>query len=208
MSRLFDIAREKAHQRTITITTYPAGQDKILIEGVLIDRRFTENYLITGEKRPVGNFHHMVILLLVNSVSMRIEDVDVELITTPRDECKKIKDSLNAIKGEWIIKGFSSKINSLIGNEKSCAHLRTLLLAMSPTAIQGAFSIRAQKPLDLRYFINNPQLEKRFMSTLLNTCYVWRENGPEYRNVLDMIDTVRRSSISTIDTKEKSSLQS
>lgn len=191
MSRLHDIAREKAHQRTITITTYPAGQDSVLVEGVLIDRRFKENYLITGEKRPVGEFHHMVILLLVNLSTMIIEDVDVELITVPRDECLIIKDSLDAIRGEHITRGFTQRIQSLIGNDKSCAHLRTLLHSMSSATIQGVFSIRAQKPLDLRLVVNNPPIEKVLMSTLVNTCYIWRENGPEHRKVLELLKKER-----------------
>ena len=191
MGRLFDLVREKAHQRSITITTYPAGQDNVLVEGVLVDRRFKENYLITGEKRPIGEFHHMAILILVNSTTMKIEDVDVEIITVPRDECLKIKDSLEVIKGEQITRGFTQRIQSLIGKDKSCAHLRSLLLSMSSAAIQGAFSIRAQQPLDFRLVINNPHFEKAVMGTLVNTCHVWRENGPEYRKVLDMVEQAR-----------------
>lgn len=191
MSRLHDLAGEKTQQRTITIGTYPAGEDNILIEGILVDRRFKENYLITGEKRPVGEFHHMRILFLVNSMSMRIEDVEVEMITIPRDECMKIKESLIAIKGESIVQGFSKKMNSLLGNENSCSHLRTLILAMSQAAIQGVFSVKAQKPLNLGFVANNPQLEKRLTDTLLNTCYVWRENGSEYAKLKELLNGVR-----------------
>jgi hypothetical protein len=86
------MAREKAQERTITIATYSAGTDKIVMEGTLIDRRFTENYLLTGEKRPVGVFHHIVLRNLVNATIRRIENIDIKLIEIPRDECIKIKD--------------------------------------------------------------------------------------------------------------------
>jgi hypothetical protein len=191
MGRLHDLIREKSHQRTITITSYLVNQDNVLVEGVLLDRRFKENYLITGEKRPVGEFHHMVALILVNSTTMMIEDIDVELVTVPRDECQKIKDSLDVIRGEHITKGFTQRIQSLIGKDKSCAHLRTLLLSMSSAAIQGVFSVKAQQPLDLRLVIDNPHLEKVLMGTLVNTCYVWRENGPEHRKVMDILEQYR-----------------
>ncbi len=195
MGRLFDMAREMAHRRNIEITTYPAGENRFLVEGILVDRRFRENYLITGEKRPVGEIHHMAIMLLVNATTMIIEDVEVELVTIPRDECLKIKDSLDTIRGECITKGFTRRIQSLIGKDRSCAHLRTLLLSMSSAAIQGVFSIRAQKPMDLHLIINNPHLEKALMGTLVNTCHVWRENGPEHRRVLGMLEQARREPV-------------
>ena len=77
MNRLLTMAREKKQERTITIATYSAGTDKIVMEGTLIDRRFTENNLLTGEKRPAGVFHHRVLRILVNSASRRIENIDV-----------------------------------------------------------------------------------------------------------------------------------
>jgi len=191
MNRLLATAGDKAQERTITITTCSAGPGKIVMEGTLIDRRFTENYLVTGEKRPVGVFHHMVLRILVNETSRLIEDVDVELIAVPRNECLHIKDSLNSLKGEHITKGFMRRMHSLIGGEKSCAHLRTLLISMSSTVVQGIYSIQSQKPFDFRMLIDKPETEKALLGTVLDTCYVWREGGPELQNLLRMIDNER-----------------
>ena len=191
MNRLLATAGDKVQERTITIMTYSAGPGKIVMEGTLMDRRFTENYLLTGEKRPVGVFHHMVLRILVNETSRLIEDVDVELIAVPRDECIQIKDSLDSLKGEHITKGFMRRMQSLIGGEKSCAHLRTLLVSMSSTVVQGIYSIQSQKPFDFRMLIDKPETERALLGTVLDTCYVWREGGPELQSVLRMIDSER-----------------
>ena len=191
MSRLLAIADEKAQKREITITSYSAGLDKVVMEGTLIDRRFTENYLLTGEKRPVGVFHHMVLRLLINKLSRRIEDVEVKFVKVPRDDCEKIKDSFDSLKGEYITKGFVRRIQLLVGGEKSCVHLRTLLISMSSTVVQGIYAIQSRKSFDFQQTINNPEIEKAILGTIQNTCFVWRENGPEFQRVLKMINDER-----------------
>ncbi|HPV42396.1 MAG TPA: DUF2889 domain-containing protein [Spirochaetota bacterium] len=191
MSRLMQMAADKAHERTITIATYPAGDDKVIVEGRLVDRRLKDYYLVTGEKRPAGDIHHMIIRLLVEIAGFTIEDVEVELAAVPRDECNDVLETLDVIKGEKITKGFSARMKSLLGGTKSCTHLLTLLIAMGPAALQGVFSSRAQKPMEMASFISDPGRARFFMKTLLNTCYVWREDGPAMKKLKDTIEAVR-----------------
>lgn len=188
MNRFQPMTGEKCQERTIKITTYSAGPDKIIMEGTLIDHRFTENYLLTGEKRPVGDFHHMILRILIHMISRRIEDIDIELVKVPRDECAEVKSCFDSLKGEYIRKGFMRRMQSLVGGEKSCAHLRTLLTSMSPTVVQGIYSIHAQKPTDLHLLIDHPELKQAVLGTIHNTCFVWREDGQEIRRVLEMMD--------------------
>ena len=191
MNRLMERTGEKTQERSMTITTYSAGPDKIVMEGALIDRRFTENYLLTGEKKPVGVFHHLVLRMLINAADRQIEDVDVELVAVPREECLHIKNSLDLLKGEKITSGFMRRIQTLIRKDRSCAHLRTLLVSMSSTAILGLYSILSKQPLDLKLVKENPKLEKIVLGTVMDTCYVWREKGPEFQRLADMIDDAR-----------------
>ena len=186
------MAAEKAHERTITIATYPAGDDRVVVEGRLVDNRPKDYYLVTGEKRPAGEIHHMVVRLLVDINGLVIDDVEVELVATPRDECAEVRDTLMVIKGEKITKGFSSRMRSLLGGTKSCTHLLTLLLAMGPAALQGVFSSRAQKPMEMASFMADPDRAKFFMKTLLNTCRVWREDGPAMQKLRDTIEAMRK----------------
>lgn len=185
------MAADKAHERTITVATYPAGDDKVIVEGRLVDRRLKDYYLVTGEKRPAGDIHHMIIRLLVEITGFTIDDVEVELATVPRDECGDVQGTLDVIKGEKIAKGFSARMKSLLGGTKSCTHLLTLLIAMGPAALQGVFSSRAQKPMEMASFISDPGRARFFMKTLLNTCLVWREDGPAMKRLRETIEVLR-----------------
>jgi hypothetical protein len=188
MSRLMEMVEEEAHQRMIEVTTYKAGPGKVVVEGRLVDRRFRENFLITGEKRPVGEIHNMIVRLLVDIASLTIEDVEVNLVKVPREECSDLYDSLSVIKGLRISKGFTLKVKSLLGGVQSCAHLRELVEAMGPAVLQGVFSIMAQNESDLRTFSENPQMRKYFADSVVNSCHVWRQEGPELKKVLDLIN--------------------
>ena len=192
MSGLMDMAGDKAHERMITIATYPAHEGRAIVEGKLVDRRLKDNYLLTGEKRPAGEIHHMVVRLLVDTAGLTIEDVEVEMVAVPRDECEQVRSSLDIIKGERIAKGFTNRMKSLLGGTKSCTHLVVLLIAMGPAALQGIFSSRAQKPIDLPAMLADHSRIKFFMKTMLNTCYVWREDGPELKKLLELVEDIRK----------------
>jgi len=183
MSRLLEMVKEKAHQRTITVATYKAGSGKAVVEGRLVDRRFCDNFLLTGEKIPAGDFHDMIVRLLVDIKSQTIEDVEVELVKVPRPECSELSDSLSIIKGVRISKGFTQKMKSLLGGTQSCSHLRELAEAIGPAAVQGLFSIVASNVEALSALMNNHQLKRAFANSILNSCYVWREDGPESEKV-------------------------
>ncbi|MBP7738253.1 MAG: DUF2889 domain-containing protein [Spirochaetes bacterium] len=187
MSKLMALAGEKAHERTITMATYPAGDTRVVVEGRLVDRRLKDYYLATGEKKPAGDIHHMIVRLLVEITSLTIEDVELELVAIPRDECSAVRGSLDVIKGERITKGFSARIKSLLGGTRSCTHLMTLVIAMGPAALQGIFSSRAQKPMEMASFMADPARAEFFMKTLINTCYVWREDGPAMAKLRETI---------------------
>jgi hypothetical protein len=109
----------KLHTRNIEVTTYDYDGQRIIVEGFLKDDRFHESHVITGETFPSGVIHHMAIRLLVNCSNLLIEDVDVDLISVPREVCRETK---------------------------GCTHLVELLLAMAPAAIQGFAAHQSQKP--------------------------------------------------------------
>jgi hypothetical protein len=191
MSRLMQMAGDRAHERTITITTHPAGTDKVVVEGRLVDRRLQDYYLVTGEKRPAGEIHHMVVRLLIETAGFSIEDVEVDLVEVPREECAEVRGTLDVIRGEKIARGYSGRMKTLLGGVKSCTHLLTLLIAMGPAALQGIFSSRAVKPMDMAAMLTEPSRVKFFMKTLINTCRVWRDDGPALKRFLDMIEKMK-----------------
>ena len=163
----------KLHTRNIEVTTYHYDGQRIIVEGVLRDDRFQDSYVVTGETFPAGVIHHMAISLLVNCSSLLIEDIDVDLISVPRDVCRETIDCLAPIKGLSITKGFTLKVKNIAGGNKGCAHLVELLQAMAPAVFQGFAAHQSRKPSDF-----NSAQAKLVFKFLVNTCHAWREEGP------------------------------
>jgi hypothetical protein len=101
-----------------------------------------------------------------------IEDIDVDLISIPREACRETIGCLAPIKGLIITKGFTLKVKKLAGGKKGCTHLVELLLAMAPAAIQGYVAYQSKKPA-----IFDPDRAKIILQFLVNTCLVWRDDG-------------------------------
>ena len=162
----------KLHTRTIEVHTYEYDERRLVVEGALKDMRWQEYYLATGEKKPPGILHGMIMHLLVNINSLEIEDVHVEMPNTPREECLETINSVNAVKGLRIAGGFTLKVKELMGGVQGCSHLVALLTAMAPAAVQGfaAHILRDNKGLSSTW--------TGLSRFLLNTCWSWREEGP------------------------------
>jgi hypothetical protein len=173
MQSIWKSKGEKLHSRKIEVTTYDYDEQRMIVEGSLKDDRFQESHAITGEKFPSGVIHHMAIRLLVNCSTLLIEDIDVDLISIPREACRETIGCLAPIKGLTITKGFTAKVKKLAGGKRGCTHLVELILAMAPAAIQGYATYQSRKQA-----VFDPDRAKMILQFLVNTCHAWREDGP------------------------------
>ncbi|MEW6334420.1 MAG: DUF2889 domain-containing protein [Thermodesulfobacteriota bacterium] len=173
MQAIWNSKGKKVHTRKIEVSTYEYDGDSIIVEGSLRDERFQESHVITGETFSKGVVHHMVARLRVNCSSLVIEDVDVDLITVPREECRETIGSLTPVKGLTIARGFTSKVKKLTGGNRGCAHLVELILAMAPAAFQGFGAHQARNPVDYQ-----SAHARMVLGFLVDTCRVWRDGGP------------------------------
>jgi len=173
MQSIWKSKGEKLHTRNIEVTTYDYDEQRMIVEGFLKDDRFQESHLVTGEKFPSGIIHHMAIRLLLNCSNLLIEDIDVDMISVPREECRETIECLAPIKGLTITKGFTAKVKKMAGGKKGCTHLVELLLTMAPAAIQGYVTYQSRKPA-----VPDPDRANMILQFLVNTCYAWREDGP------------------------------
>lgn len=184
MQSIWKSKGEKLHTRKIEVTTYYYDEQRMIVEGFLKDYRFQKIYSMTGEKFPSGTIHHMAVRLLVNCSNLLIEDIDVDLISVPREACRETIGCLAPIKGLTITKGFTAKVKKLAGGKKGCTHLVELILAMAPAAIQGFAAHQSRNPI-----VFDVDREKMILEFLVNTCRAWREDGPffeMYKNKLNM----------------------
>ncbi len=174
---------EKVHTRSIDVATCVYDAQRIIVEGSLRDERFRDSYMTTGEELPRGVIHHLSIKLLVNCFNFMIEDVDVDLLSVPREFCRETADCLAPIKGLTITKGFTLKVKKIAGGSKGCTHLLELLQAMAPAAFQGIAAYRAKTVSGF-----DPARAEITRKLLINTCHAWREDGPLVERINRMLN--------------------
>jgi hypothetical protein len=160
--------------------------DSVIVEGILHDERLVETYRPTGDKHPPGAVHHMIIRMEIKGPKLTIEDIEVEMPTIPYEECLETLGTLNQLKGMPIVSGFTAKVKRLVGGRKGCCHLLSLLTAMAPAAVQGAWSAVIREPVDQEVYL------EMAMGRVKNTCWVWREDGPlmaKYKSMTKTADS-------------------
>ncbi|MCP3955971.1 MAG: DUF2889 domain-containing protein, partial [Desulfobacterales bacterium] len=116
--------------------------------------------------------------MVVAGPELVIEDIEVEMPQTPREECRQTELSLAPVIGMPIKAGFTNRVKTAVGRAAGCSHLVGLLLAMAPAAIQGFWSNVVRRPY------NPDDFAEHAMDVVLDTCHVWRSDGPtvkEYR---------------------------
>jgi len=161
---------KKYHTRTIEVNTYEYDEQRLAVEGCLTDHRLREYRLASGEKRPPGILHQMIIHLLVNKTTLEIEDLHVKMPAVPDEECLETINCMESIKGLRITRGFTSKVKALVGNDKGCIHIMELLTSMGSSTTQGYVAYKQQS--------KSPISTSDFISMLESTCWTWRSEGP------------------------------
>jgi len=157
--------KKLVHDREIKIRTFDLGDHILLVEGSLIDhsQRLIRRRSSHGSK-PV---HHMIIRLKVRVPAMVIEKAEATMPHRPREGCLEVLPGIGNLVGLKVTKGYSAKVKELVGGTKGCAHLASLLTAMGPAVIQGYGAAHGEEVIP----------------NLINTCYLWREDGPIVREL-------------------------
>ena len=158
--------RKLVHDREIKIRSFDLGNHLLLVEGSLIDysKRFIRGKRNPAETRPV---HHMIVRLKVRVPEMVIEEAEATMPHRPREGCLEVLPGIGDLVGLKVTKGYSAKVKELVGGTKGCAHLASLLTAMGPAVIQGYGAAHGEEVIP----------------NLINTCYLWREDGPIVREL-------------------------
>ena len=173
--------KELIHERNIQVRCHETDGSAIIVEGELTDERFFPCILVsTGETRGPGVFHHLRASMTVCLPELTIKTISAEMPVVPVDICAEIRDSVQKLVGLQIKHGFTDTVRLLIGYTEGCVHLLNLVLAMASAAIQGAgahFTRQRETPLQAAAHSDSEMNH----SVLVNTCWLWREDGPLMR---------------------------
>lgn len=172
---------KKAHTRGLEINTYEGDKDTILVEGILKDDCFVTRYRASGRKVPPGTIHHMAVRMKLKRSDLTIEEIEADMHTVPHKDCRKTIDVLQSLVGMRVASGITLKVKKIMGGTRGCAHLTSLVLAMTPAVVQGSWSVVSQSPLD-------PSIHAdRAVNFLTDTCWVWRKGGPLERDYQEQL---------------------
>jgi len=158
------------HTREISIRTSDLGDHYVLVVGSLIDHRYQPRHDETPEESEL--VHHMVIQLKVKGPGMLIEQAEATMPHRPREECPEVLPWFRNLEGFEIASGFSMKVKKAIGGVRGCAHLTSLVIAMGESAVQGYWAAYGRERKGLR---------EKTIKKFINTCHLWKEDGPIVR---------------------------
>jgi Protein of unknown function (DUF2889) len=180
----------RIHQRMLDISTYALDDERVVVEGSLRDERFRPIYELSGRKREEGVIHHLIIRLVVGGVPLRILDAEAEMPQVPQPLCLTTRESVKKIIGLKIKSGFGERVHKLIGGVKGCAHLTHLLIVMVQEALHGYWTHKMRNPQPPPASLE----EIEGLSYLLNSCSLWRKDGPIMQEIQEFLEARKASS--------------
>jgi hypothetical protein len=133
---------------------------------------------VSSEEKGEGlrTIHHLFARIRVQGPDLTITRVEAEMKRVPREACPEALPAVQKLAGLRIISGYTQKVKDLIGDVKGCSHLTNLFLTMGPVAVQGYFAAYGRKGAVRA--ADNPAFAR-----VLNSCHVWREDGPYVRSL-------------------------
>jgi hypothetical protein len=170
---------ELVHSRNISIRCFRMSADAMLLEGSLQDDRFfpSEAHL-SDEHRDKATVHHMRIKMIVSLPQLKIISIIPELQVIPNEACQGALDSVKKLIDLKIKHGFTDAVRNLLGNAEGCVHLMNLILSMGSAAVQGAWASLSDRGK------SSPGRQSEMdESILINSCWLWREDGPLAANI-------------------------
>jgi hypothetical protein len=174
------LKRELIHTRNISVNCYETDEELLIIEGSLTDRRLFP-YVIhaLNEKRDAGSMHHITLTMELSIPQMKIVSIKAEMPTVPDAGCRDVKETVQKLIGRYIRPGFTNEVKTVFGKTSGCIHLTNLILAMSSAGVQGLWSYFS-RAREGGAALSLPGTDG---SMLLNSCYMWRQDGPFVENI-------------------------
>ena len=177
-------SRKLVHTRKIEIQTYDLGDHRVLVEGKLADIRIPQSSAGEVERGPVL-VHDLIARIWVQGPDLTISAVEAEMEQIPREICPEILPGMQKLVGLKIITGFTQRVKDLIGDVKGCSHLTNLFLTLGPVAVQGYWAAYGRRP-------GARSLENPAVSRVLDSCHVWRKDGPYVRSLFAQMDKEKK----------------
>jgi hypothetical protein len=185
MSRLKDLIRNTpVHERRLDFRTYPLENDRLIVEGWLRDEQLVPGYHWNGKPRPTGVVHWMCVRLLVGGWPVTILEAEAEMPDIPHELCPTTLESVKRIVGLAIVSGYSEEVHRRLGGVRGCAHLTHLIVTMGPAALHGYWTQQSRQRRPIPRSLD----EFQGLTTLINSCKLWKEDGPLMQMIRETLE--------------------
>jgi len=173
LSKIFYPSRNPVHVRQTEIKTFNLGDHQVLVEATLKDTR-TPRPDEDSSAAEMVLVHDLVARIRVQGPDLTIAAAEAEMPHIPREGCREALPDMQKLVGLRIISGYTQKVKDLIGDVKGCSHLTHLFLSLGPAAVQGYWAAYGRKP-------GARSLANPAISRVIDSCRVWRRDGPLVR---------------------------
>jgi len=109
--------------------------------------------------------------------------------TVPRDICRKMEDSVQAVRGVAIEHGYTKEILRRIGSVRGCTHLTHLIVAMGPASLHGYWTHRSMEPSPMPEAID----DLPGYAHLVGSCSIWAKDGPFIKEMEEKIASLKKN---------------
>jgi len=130
--------------------------------------------------------HHMVVRMRVKGPALSIEQAEATMPHHPRQECPVVLPWIRRLEGVRVAPGFTMKVKRILGGRNGCAHLTSLIISMGEAAVQGYWSAYGLEK-------GKEGVRERDVKHFINTCHLWREDGPIVREFRELLESQPRS---------------
>lgn len=155
------------------------GDDLIMVRGHLQDRRAADARQPVCTEADRHLLHDMEVRVQVRIPELTVAAIEGVMKHVPYEQCRHVLPGLQKLVGVKVARGFTSQVRHEVGGVRGCAHLTSLILSLAPVAAQALFTLQT------------PRYEEKgrpvgdlapWRHLLLNSCYLWAEDGILGRN--------------------------
>lgn len=170
----------RIHTRDIRLATYPHTGSQVLVQGELKDERHIPVFDIIGQVKAPGPVHHMSVILLIDPDPLTIIQAEAWMVSVPMAECRSTLDRVPLLQGIEIKSGFSKQILKVMGGNRGCTHLCTLVTAMGQEIVHGWLTQKRSEKISVPESLEDVK-EKKF---LIDSCRIWKRDGPKMKELI------------------------
>jgi hypothetical protein len=137
-------SRREIHHRMIDMRAFVRDDGLFDVEAQLVDRK-PFDFMRPSSSKPVpaGQSLHDLWVRLTLDTDFYVRAIEASSDVTPWPLCKEAEATLQALVGERVALGWSSKVKERLRGAAGCTHLMEMLVTIGTTALQG---IRGSDP--------------------------------------------------------------